>query len=171
LYLPTGEISDTLVYQIAKDANEDGRPLVVFTLSDCDPSGWQMPVSIGRKLQAFKDLLFPNLEFEMVPIAVMPDQVRDYDLPEEPLKSSDRRAEAWKEEFGVDQTEIDCLTTPEMQQRGLLREIVEAAVMFKWARAEGRIPTDPAAGVTREKVRVCGLVDYFSRGRGATEWA
>jgi hypothetical protein len=34
LYLPTGEISDTLVYQIAKDAAEDGRPLVMFTLSD-----------------------------------------------------------------------------------------------------------------------------------------
>jgi hypothetical protein len=51
LYLPTGEISDTLVYQIAKDASEDGRPLVMFTLSDCDPAGHQMPVSIARKLQ------------------------------------------------------------------------------------------------------------------------
>jgi hypothetical protein len=48
LYLPTGEISDTLIYQIAKDANADGRPLVVFTLTDCDPAGWQMSVSIGR---------------------------------------------------------------------------------------------------------------------------
>ena len=31
LYLPTGEISDTLVYQIAQEANDDGRPLVLFT--------------------------------------------------------------------------------------------------------------------------------------------
>jgi hypothetical protein len=23
---------------------------VVLTFSDCDPSGWQMPISIGRKL-------------------------------------------------------------------------------------------------------------------------
>jgi hypothetical protein len=50
LYLPTGEISDTLVFQIAKEANDDGRPLVMFTLSDCDPAGHQMPVSIARKL-------------------------------------------------------------------------------------------------------------------------
>jgi hypothetical protein len=57
LYLPTGEISDTLVYQIAKDAAADGRPLVMFTLSDCDPAGHQMPVSIGRKLQASADLI------------------------------------------------------------------------------------------------------------------
>ena len=60
LYLPTGEISDTLVYQIAKEANEDGRPLMMFTLSDCDPAGHQMPVSIARKLQAFRDLFFPR---------------------------------------------------------------------------------------------------------------
>ena len=86
-----------------------------------------MPVSIARKLQALKDLLFPTLEFEMVPIALTPDQVRQYGLPEEPVKQGDQRAKAWKREFGVDQTEIDSLTTPEMQRRGLLREIVEAA--------------------------------------------
>jgi len=57
LYLPTGEISDTLLYRIAADAAKDGRPLVVFTISDCDPAGYQMPISIGRKLQAFKDPL------------------------------------------------------------------------------------------------------------------
>ncbi len=59
LYLPAGEISDTLLYQMAKIGAEDGRPLVVFTISDCDPAGWQMPISIGRKLQAFKASLFP----------------------------------------------------------------------------------------------------------------
>src|SRR5262249_56048373 len=52
LYLPTGEISDTLIHRIAKDAAADGRPLVMFTLADCDPAGHQMTVSIGRKLQA-----------------------------------------------------------------------------------------------------------------------
>jgi hypothetical protein len=31
LYLPSGEISDTLIYRIAKDANDDGRPLVLFS--------------------------------------------------------------------------------------------------------------------------------------------
>ena len=67
LYLPTGEISDTLVYQIAKDADDDGRPLVMFTLSDCDPAGRQMPVSIARKLQAFHDSFFSDLSFEVVP--------------------------------------------------------------------------------------------------------
>jgi hypothetical protein len=31
-------------------AVRDGRKLVVFTFSDFDPSGYQMPVSIGVKL-------------------------------------------------------------------------------------------------------------------------
>ena len=37
-----------------RSAARDGRPMVVFYFSDCDPSGWQMPVSLYRKLQALK---------------------------------------------------------------------------------------------------------------------
>ena len=59
LFLETGEISDSHVYLMAAAAAEDGRPMRVFTLADCDPAGWQMPVSIGRKLQALRDLLAP----------------------------------------------------------------------------------------------------------------
>jgi hypothetical protein len=124
LYLMTGEISDTYIHQIAEDGAADGRPLVVFTLSDCDPAGWQMPVSIGRKLQAFRDLLFPDLRFELVPVALTVDQVRELDLPSTPLKETERRADRWREAFGVEQTEIDALAT---LQPNVLREIVEHA--------------------------------------------
>lgn len=56
LYLPTGEASDTMIHQMAEIGAQDGRPMVVFYLSDCDPAGWQMAVSVARKLQAFKAL-------------------------------------------------------------------------------------------------------------------
>jgi hypothetical protein len=125
LYLPTGEISDTLVYQIAKEASEDGRPLVLFTLSDCDPAGHQMPVSIARKLQAFADLFFPSLTFEVVRIALTPEQVREEDLPSTPLKATEKRATRWREAFGIDQTEIDALTTP--TKRSVLQRIIRQA--------------------------------------------
>jgi hypothetical protein len=127
LYLGPGEISDTLIWRIAKDADEDGRPLVIFTVSDCDPSGHQMPVSIARKLQALHDLLFPRLRFEVVPVALTPEQVQRYDLPEEPLKESEKRAARWRETFGIEQTEVDALTTPEMIERGALAEIMREA--------------------------------------------
>src|SRR5262249_16388402 len=105
LYLPTGEISDTLVYQIAKDAAEDGRPLALFTLSDCDPAGHQMPVSIARKLQAFTDLFFPSLRFEVARVALTPEQVTGERLPETPLKETEKGARRWREDFGVNQAE------------------------------------------------------------------
>jgi hypothetical protein len=125
LYLPTGEISDTLVYQIAKEADADGRPLVLFTLSDCDPAGRQMPVSIARKLQAFRDLFFPELQFEVVQVALTVDQVREEGLPSTPLKEGEKRADRWREAFGVEQTEIDALTTP--TKRSVLQRILRQA--------------------------------------------
>jgi hypothetical protein len=124
LYLPTGEISDTLLYRIAKDAAADGRPMVMFTLADCDPAGYQMAVSIGRKLQAFRDFRFPKLKFEIVPLALTVEQVRELGLPSTPLKETEKRADRWRQAFGVEQTEIDALAT---LQPNILRQIIEAA--------------------------------------------
>jgi hypothetical protein len=128
LYLGAGEISDTHIYQIARDAVRDGRPLVVFAATDCDPSGWQMLISIARKLQAVQDLLFPTLRWEIVHVGLTPDQVRKFELAEEPIKEGDKRAAAWEKAFGVKQTEIDALTTPEMTERGILRGLLDAAI-------------------------------------------
>ena len=112
LYLPSGEISDTLLYQMAKVGADDGRPMVVLVLADFDPAGNQMAVSIGRKLQAFRDLHFPDLEFELYPVALTEDQVREFDLPSTPLKETERRADRWREAHGgLGQTEIDALAT------------------------------------------------------------
>ena len=109
---------------MAKDADKDGRPLVVFTVSDCDPAGHQMPVSIARKLQALRDLLFPSLRFEVVQAALTVEQVRDLDLPSTPLKETEKRADKWRAAFGVEQTEIDALAT---LRPDALREIVDRA--------------------------------------------
>ena len=81
LYLPTGEISDTLIYQMAKVGAADGRPMVVLYFADADPAGWQMGISVARKLQACQASLFPELEFQLRRVALTPDQVREYGLP------------------------------------------------------------------------------------------
>lgn len=125
LYLPAGEISDSLLYRMAMDGAADGRPMVVLVLADCDPAGHQMAVSIGRKLQALHDLRYPELEFEVVPVALTVDQVRELGLPSTPLKETEKRADRWREAFGVEQTEIDALAT--LQPR-LLEEIVVGAI-------------------------------------------
>jgi hypothetical protein len=114
LYLPTGEISDTLLHQMASIGAEDGRPMVVFCFSDCDPAGWQMPISIGRKLQAFRDLEFPELEFDVHPVEELREQidnlkeelavdVDDFDLPdfEIPRPRSPVRVCRWSRRTGI----------------------------------------------------------------------
>jgi len=126
LYLAGGELSETLIYRMARDANDDGRPLVVFTLTDCDPAGWEMPANIARKLQALRDLYFSSLRFEVVPVALTPEQVMELGLPSTPLKDGERRADRWRDEHGVDQTEIDALTTPENEH--VLQQILRDAV-------------------------------------------
>jgi hypothetical protein len=125
LYLPSGELSDTYLYLIAKEGAEDGRPVIVFAISDCDPAGWQMPISIGRKLQALKALQYPTFEFQVRPVALLPDQVREYRLPSTPLKETERRADRWRAAMGVQQTEIDALAA---LQPELLDRIVRKAI-------------------------------------------
>lgn len=132
LYLPGGHPTDTMVYRVASIAERlasnaavDDRPLVVLYFSDCDPSGNDMPRVLARKLQAHKAREFPGLEFEVVQVALTPDQVREYDLPITPLKETEQRADEWKEKTGVEQTEIDALAA---LRPDLLREIATEAV-------------------------------------------
>jgi hypothetical protein len=86
-----------------------------------------MPISIGRKLQAFRDLQFPDLQFELVPAALTPEQAQAEGLPETPLKDGEKRAIRWQETFGIEQTEVDALTTPDMIRRDVLRRIMKEA--------------------------------------------
>jgi hypothetical protein len=125
LYLGTGETSDTLLHQMAENGVTDGRRIVVLCFCDCDPGGWQMPISIARKLQAFQALEFPELEFEVRRVALTPEQVREHKLPEAPLNESEKRAGKWKQAMGVEQTEIDALA---VLNPALLRRIALDAI-------------------------------------------
>jgi hypothetical protein len=118
VYLPTGEMSDTLIYQMARVALDDCRPMAVLYFSDCDPAGWQMPISVARKLQAFAELL-GRFEFAVYRVALTPDQVREHDLPSTPLKDTEQRGGRWQAAMGVEQTEIDALAAlrPELLTR------------------------------------------------------
>ena len=89
LYLPSGEISDTLLAMMAKTGAEDGREMVVLVMADCDPAGYQMAVSIGHKLRAFKEGFYPSLRFQVHAPALTVEQVRRFDLPSTPLKETE----------------------------------------------------------------------------------
>jgi hypothetical protein len=112
LYLPSGEISNTLLAQMAAVGADDGREMVVAVFADCDPAGYQMAVSIGHKLRALKDSLYPNsLAFRVITPALTVEQVMELGLPSTPLKATELRADGWRARYGVSQTEIDALAT------------------------------------------------------------
>jgi hypothetical protein len=137
LYLPSGELSDTLIYRMVADAHRDGRPMVAFYFSDCDPSGWQMPMTLSWKTQALRDLEFSGLEFKVHHVALTPQQVKAEELPQTmlgeegaeeskgALKTGDRRRRLWRERMGVEQTEIDSLVA---KRPDLLREMALDAI-------------------------------------------
>ena len=125
LYLPTGEPSDTMLHQMARVGAEDGRPMRVLYFSDCDPAGWQMPLSVSRKLQGLQTLQFPHLEFQVHRVTLTPDQVREYGLPSTPLKETEKRADRWRAGTEVEQTEIDALAA---LRPDLLRQIAVDAL-------------------------------------------
>jgi hypothetical protein len=125
LYLPTGNISNTLINQMAKIGADDGRPMVVLYFADCDPSGWNMGIEVSRKLQALKVVHFPDLEFEVHRAALTPEQVRQFNLPSTPLKPEEKRADKWRAAWGIEQTEIDALATLRPE---LLRQVARDAI-------------------------------------------
>jgi hypothetical protein len=110
---------------MAKTGAADSRPMVVLYFSDCDPSGWQMPISVSRKLQAFREGLFTELDYRVYRVGLTPDQVREYGLPSTPLKDTEKRADRWQQSMGVEQTEIDALAS---LRPDLLRQIARGAI-------------------------------------------
>jgi hypothetical protein len=109
LLLPTGEASDTMIAEMAARCAEDSRPAVVLYFSDFDPSGFQMPISVSRKLQALRDLRHPDLDIQVHHVALTLAQVREHGLPSTPLSETERRASKWRRVMGHEQTEIDAL--------------------------------------------------------------
>jgi hypothetical protein len=107
ILLPTGEASDTMIYAMAQRAAADGRPLAVLYFSDFDPSGWQMSISVARKIQALRDLRFSNLKAQVHHVALTFPQAVALDLPSIPMKEGEKRGTRWQEIWGREQTEID----------------------------------------------------------------
>jgi len=66
MLLPTGEASDTMVAELAARIAFDGRKAVVLYFSDFDPGGRQMAVSVSHKLQALRDLSYPDLRIQLI---------------------------------------------------------------------------------------------------------
>jgi hypothetical protein len=180
LVLPTGDISDTLLYGIASRAAADWRPTVVLYFADFDPGGHTMPIAVSRKLMALRDLLFPDLNIQVHRVALTREQVERLDLPSTPLKTTDSRRLIWLAKTGREQTELDALLARSGELRRLAWEIVGGFfddelksraqnISYRWyAAASEQIPDSPnfaeaCEEVTRALDVVREAVDQFHR--------
>jgi hypothetical protein len=120
-----GELSLTHCTKLLRRAAASGRPVRVLYISDFDPSGENMPVSVARKIEfaLYRDRL--DVDIQVRPIALTKDQCEEFELPRVPIKESDKRAGRWGERHGEGATELDAL---EALHPGSLREIVEQEV-------------------------------------------
>jgi len=121
-----GELSITAVIEFLGRVREAGKPARILYISDFDPAGMGMPISVARKIEYYqRQYGFDDLDIALDPIVLTQEQVRTYRLPRVPVKDSDRRKASWIDAYGAGQTELDAL---EALHPGELDHIVREAI-------------------------------------------
>lgn len=99
-----GYPSLTFLYELSerlRDAQSEGKKPIILYFGDYDPSGEDIPRSIGENLQKFG-----VYDVEIRRIALMEQQVIEWKLPPAPAKETDSRTANWD---GLGQVELDAV--------------------------------------------------------------
>jgi hypothetical protein len=118
----TGDISITRCHDLIERSRQHGKPVRVLTISDFDPGGANMPTSLARKLEFLIRSTAPDLDLQVRPIALLPEQIRKHRLPRNAIEESNRQAAEFERKYGAGATELDA-----MEPRDL-RKIVEREI-------------------------------------------
>jgi hypothetical protein len=123
-----GDMSITTTYHFAERVRQAGRPAKLLYISDFDPSGFNMPVAVARKLEHFvRNHGFDDLDITLEPVMLTAEQVRAYNLPPVPVKSSDARKEDWERQHGG-AVELNAMFARD-ERIVAARRIVETAIL------------------------------------------
>jgi len=90
-----GEMSVSRVHELVCRIKKNKKPVRILYISDFDPAGEGMPVSIARKIEFyihFEDA--KNVKLRQV--LFTPEQCIKYKLPRKPIKKSDKRKEGFE---------------------------------------------------------------------------
>lgn len=121
-----GEMSITACVEFLQRVRQADKPARILYVSDFDPAGLGMPISVARKIEYFqRNEGFEALDVRLQPICLTPEQVSAYDLPRIPVKDSDLRKAQFEADHGQGQVELDALEALYPDQ---LRSIVEAEI-------------------------------------------
>jgi len=121
-----GEMSETAARNVVGRAADSGKPTRILYVSDFDPKGREMPVSLARKIEYTLRGAELDLDITLQPIVLTPDQCDHYSLPRAPIeKRGNGHADRFEEKFGSGATELDAL---EALHPGELAKVVEQEV-------------------------------------------
>lgn len=109
LVVGIGEQSEIRSRQLAMRASEYGAPVRIVYLSDFDPGGRSMPKAVARKVEFTIAKHELDVDLQLIPLVLSPDQCREYRLPRTPIKESERRKDKFERIFGIGATELDAL--------------------------------------------------------------
>jgi len=121
-----GELSITAAVDLIERVQRAARPCRIFYVSDFDPAGFCMPVSVARKLEFFVKDRGLDQDIRLEPIALTRDQVIAYRLPRTPIKESELRKGAFEDVHGAGAVELDAI---EALHPGELQRIMEGAIL------------------------------------------
>lgn len=111
-------------YKRFKAAYDNDQSVVILYLGDFDPSGVDMLRDIKSRILEFfvgehgheddgedweEVARLSNFNFEVIPVALTRQQIRQYNPPPNPAKISDPRAAKFIEEHGASSWEVDAL--------------------------------------------------------------
>jgi len=109
-----GYSSQSAMYEAGRrfrDAEREGKELVLFYLGDHDPSGEDMVRDVRDRLS-----MFEVRDLDVQKLALTMTQIEEYDPPPNPAKMSDSRAAKYVAEHGASSWEVDALPPDVLQQ-------------------------------------------------------
>ncbi|MGI8623048.1 MAG: hypothetical protein ACR2NB_06090 [Solirubrobacteraceae bacterium] len=111
-----GYPSRTFLYSAIEDARAQQKPLVIYYLGDHDPSGADIPRYIRAEFEKY------DADFRLVQLAVLPEQIDEWDLPTRPTKRSDSRSN------GFDSRSVELDAIPPDRLRSLVDDAIREHV-------------------------------------------
>jgi hypothetical protein len=116
LMVARGYASLSFLYNAAEYINTLDVPAYIYHLGDFDPSG----VNASEKIEETLRELAPDADIVFQRIAVIEEQITDWNLPTRPTKTSDTRAKAFGSTLSV---ELDAIEPNQL--RALVQETIE----------------------------------------------
>lgn len=121
-----GELSVTAVHQLIIRIGSIEKPVRIFYISDFDPAGECMPVSVARKIEYYIRLEGLEESVKLKQIMLTPEQCQKYQLPRTPIKEKEKRKVGFEYRHGTGATELDAL---EAVYPGEMKKIIENVVL------------------------------------------